>query len=188
MTDHARSAIITAGRDDALWMASPSVRMDGRLPVGAGWRLTFSSSCSSCRDPNESRLRQKVGNLWFPSFRKAKTADGSNQRFEAQRREATIMTTEIISKSDMISPPSTFVFRGEKPSAICFLPAGSPWGLHGHYSIWMRNVDILNIILHIHDKREAHFRASLSFSSPQFPKSVSDERSASPWWRGGSRR
>ena len=104
----------------------PSVGETSRLPVSAGWRLTFSSSCSSCRDPNESRLRQKVGTLWFPSFRKAKTADGSNQRFEAQRREATIMTTEIISKSDMISPPSTFVFRGEKPSAICFLPAGSP--------------------------------------------------------------
>ena len=103
----------------------PSVR-GCRLPVRAGWRLTFSSSCSLSRDPNESRSVQKVGNLWFPSFRKAKTADGSNQRFEAQRREATIMTTETISKSDMISPPSTFVFRGEKPSAICFLPAGSP--------------------------------------------------------------
>ena len=41
-------------------------------------------------------------------------------------REAIIMTKDKISKSVMISPPSTFVFRGEKPSAICFLPAGSP--------------------------------------------------------------
>ena len=40
---------------------------------------------------------EEVGNPRFPSFRKAKTADGSNQRFEAQRRERIIMTNERIS-------------------------------------------------------------------------------------------
>ena len=40
---------------------------------------------------------EEVGTPRFPSFRKAKTADGSNQRFEAQRRERIIMTNERIS-------------------------------------------------------------------------------------------
>ena len=42
------------------------------------------------------------------------------------------MTTEMISKSDMISPPLLLLcIRGEKPSAIFFLPAGEPCGSEG---------------------------------------------------------
>lgn len=38
-------------------------------------------------------------------------------------------------------------------STICSLPAGSLSVLHEYYSIWIRNIDKLNIILHIYDQR-----------------------------------
>ena len=98
LTCLADHAIITAGRDDAFVMASP---LQGWMPpTSQRWMAAYFFFF-----------------LFFVSRPK---------RIAFKTREATITTTEIISKSDMISPPSTFVFRGEKPSAICFLPAGSP--------------------------------------------------------------
>ena len=96
-------AIITAGRDDA------SVRL---LP----------SDCNS-KSKAVTSWRWMAALLYFFFFL---SLSSRPNLIAFKTREMTIMTTEIISKSDMIPPPSTFVFRGEKPSAICFLPAGSP--------------------------------------------------------------
>ena len=70
---------------------------DSRQPVSAGWRLCFYFFLLCELRPN-----------WI-AF---------------STREAIITTTEIISKSDMISPPLLLLsIRGEKPSAIVsFLP------------------------------------------------------------------
>ena len=168
LTVRKRSAIITAGRDDALWMASPLCE---RLPpTSSRWMAAyFFFFLFFVSRPKRIAFSTKVGNLWFPSFRKAKTADGSNQRFEAQRREATIMTTETISKSDMISPPSTFVFRGEKPSAICFLPAGSPRASTSlkHGRLYASNTALQQCPPHLCDGH-CEFVRSYSFSTSRF--------------------
>ena len=107
-------AIITTGRDDACGELSPPV-WRSRLPVSAGWRLYFFFFLLLPSRPNLIAL---------------------------STREATIMTTEMISKSDMISPPqlSYLEAKSQAPS-VFFLPEAQ--GLHCYYSIAARARQIM---------------------------------------------
>ena len=104
-------AIITAGRDDASGKASPSVVTEGRLPVSAGWRPCFY--------------------FFFLSF------ISRPNLIAFSTREAIIMTTEIISKSDMISPPqlSYSEAKSQAPS-VSFLPGTRRFHLDYNTARW----------------------------------------------------
>ena len=98
-----------AGRDDASGKASPSVVTEGRLPVSAGWRPCF----------------------YFLSF------ISRPNLIVFSTREAIIMTTEIISKSDMISPPqlSYSEVKSQAPS-VSFLPGTRRFHLDYNTARW----------------------------------------------------
>ena len=83
MTEQDCRDIITAGRDDALGMAFPLCEWIAAYQLALDGGFAFNvSSCFCCGIQTGSPAAQKVGNLWFPSFRRAKTADVSNRRFE----------------------------------------------------------------------------------------------------------
>ena len=78
-------------------------------------------------------------------------------------REATIMTTEMISKSDMISPPqlSYLEAKSQAPS-VSFLPEAQ--GLHCYYSIAARARQIMfsnvfNFFVPLSEKRAIFARS-----------------------------
>ena len=109
---------------------------DGRLPVSAGWRLYFFFFLLLPSRPNLIAL---------------------------STREATIMTTEMISKSDMISPPqlSYSEAKSQAPS-VSFLPEAQ--GLHCYYSIAARARQIMfsnvfNFFVPLSEKRAIFARS-----------------------------